>query len=55
MIGTTWRRTLWLIFIGITLSTSAFGQGELPRLEQTEFDAPRDERHAAPYQHSGAL
>ena len=39
MIGTTWRRTLWLIFLGITLSTSVFGQGELPRLEQTEFDA----------------
>ena len=39
MLGKTWRRTLWLIFVGITLSTSVFGQGELPRLEQTEFDA----------------
>ena len=39
MLGKTWRRTLWLIFLAITLSTSVFGQGELPRLEQTEFDA----------------
>ena len=39
MLGTRWRRTLWLVFVGITLSTSAFGQGELPRLDQTEFDA----------------
>ena len=41
MIGKIWRRTLWLVFVGITLSTSVFGQGELPRLEQTEFDAHR--------------
>ena len=39
MLGKTWRRTLWLVFVGITLSTSIFGQEELPRLEQTEFDA----------------
>ena len=39
MLGKTWRRTLWLVFVGITLSTPVFGQGELPRLEQTEFDA----------------
>ena len=39
MLGKTWRRTLWLVFVGITLSASVFGQGELPRLEQTEFDA----------------
>ena len=39
MLGKSWRRTLWLVFVGITLSTSVFGQGELPRLEQTEFDA----------------
>ena len=39
MLRKTWRRTLWLVFVGITLSTSVFGQGELPRLEQTEFDA----------------
>ena len=39
MLGISWRRTLWLVFVGITLSTSVFGQGELPRLEQTEFDA----------------
>ena len=39
MLGKTWRRTLWLVFVGIILSTSVFGQGELPRLEQTEFDA----------------
>ena len=39
MLGTRWRRTLWLVFVGITLSTLAFGQGELPRLDQTEFDA----------------
>ena len=39
MLGKIWRRTLWLVFVGITLSTSVFGQGELPRLEQTEFDA----------------
>ena len=39
MLGTTWRRTLWLVFVGITLSTSVFGGGELPHLEQTDFDA----------------
>ena len=39
MLGKSWRRTLWLVFAGIILSTSVFGQGELPRLEQTEFDA----------------
>ncbi len=39
MLGKTWSRTLWLVFVGITLSTSVFGQGELPHLEQTEFDA----------------
>ncbi len=41
MLGKTWRRTLWLVFVGITLSASVFGQteGELPRLEQTEFAA----------------
>ena len=39
MLGKSWRRTLWLVFVGITFSTSVFGQGELPRLEQTEFDA----------------
>ena len=39
MLEKSWRRTLWFIFVGITLSTSVFGQGELPRLEQTEFDA----------------
>ena len=39
MLGISWRRTLWLVFVGITFSTSVFGQGELPRLEQTEFDA----------------
>lgn len=41
MLGKTWRRALWLIFVGITLSASAFGQTEeeLPRLEQTEFAA----------------
>ncbi len=41
MLGKTWRRTLWLVFVGITLSTSIAGQteGELPRLEQTEFAA----------------
>ncbi len=39
MLGKTWRITLWLVFIGTILSTSVFGQGELPRLEQTEFDA----------------
>ncbi len=39
MLGKTRRRILWLIFVGITLSTSVFGQEELPRLEQTEFDA----------------
>ena len=38
MLGKTWRRTLWLVFVGITLSTPVFGQEELPRLEQTEFD-----------------
>ena len=41
MIGKTWIRTLWLVFVGITLSTSVFGKGEVPRLEQTEFDAHR--------------
>ena len=39
MLGKSWRRTLWFVIVGITLSTSVFGQGELPRLEQTEFDA----------------
>ena len=39
MLGKTWKRTLWLVFVGITLSTSVFGGGELPRLEQTDFDA----------------
>ncbi len=39
MVGKTWIRTLWLVFVGITLSTSVFGEGELPRLEQTDFDA----------------
>jgi hypothetical protein len=39
MLGKTWKRTLWLVFVGITLSTSVSGEGELPRLEQTEFDA----------------
>ena len=39
MLGKTWRRTLWLVVVGLALSTSAFAQGELPRLEQTEFDA----------------
>ena len=39
MLGKTWGRTLWLVFVGLALSTSAFAQGELPRLEQTEFDA----------------
>ena len=55
MLGKTWRRTLWLVFVGITLSTPVFGQGELPRLDQTEFDAHGNERNAAPYQRSGAL
>ena len=41
MIGKTWIRTLWLVFVGVTLSTSVYGKGELPRLEQTEFDAHR--------------
>ena len=41
MIGKTWIRTLWLVFVSVTLSTSVFGKGELPRLEQTEFDAHR--------------
>ena len=41
MLGKISRRTLWLVFIGITLSTSIFGQTEeeLPRLEKTEFTA----------------
>ena len=39
MLGKTWKRTLWLVFVGLTLSTSVFGGGELPRLEQTDFDA----------------
>ena len=41
MLGKTWRRVLWLALINMTISTSVFGQteGELPRLEQTEFAA----------------
>ena len=39
MLGKTWRKTLWLIFVSMTLSTSVFGQEGLPRLEQTEFAA----------------
>ena len=42
MQGKTWRRALWLALVGMTiLSTSVFGatEGELPRLEQTEFAA----------------
>ena len=41
MLRKTWRRTLWLVFVGMTLSISVFGQteGELPHLEQTEFAA----------------
>ena len=41
MLGKTWRRALWLALISMTISTSLFGQteGELPRLEQTEFAA----------------
>ena len=39
MLGKACRRTLWLVFVGITLSTPVFGQGELSRLEQTAFDA----------------
>ena len=39
MIGKTWIRTLWFVFVSVILSTSVFGQRELPRLEQTEFDA----------------
>ena len=39
MLGKSWKRILWLVFVGITLSTSVFGKGELPRLEQTDFDA----------------
>ena len=39
MLRRTWRRTLWLIFVGMALSASVFGQEELPRLEQTEFAA----------------
>ena len=39
MLRKSWRRILWLVFVGITLSTSVFGGRESPRLEQTEFDA----------------
>ena len=41
MLGKTWRKTIWLVFVGITLAASLAGQteGELPRLEQTEFAA----------------
>ncbi len=41
MLGKTWRRALRLALISMTISTSVFGQteGELPRLEQTEFAA----------------
>ena len=39
MLEKIWRQTLWLVFVGITLSAPVFGEGELPRLEQTEFDA----------------
>lgn len=41
MLGKTWRRVLWLALISMTISTAVFGQteGELPRLEQTEFAA----------------
>ena len=41
MLRKIWRTTLWLALVGITLSASVFGQTEeeLPRLEQTEFDA----------------
>ena len=41
MLRKIWRRTLWLVFVGITLCASVFGQteGALPRLEQTEFAA----------------
>ena len=41
MQGKTWRRALWLALVCMTISTSVFGEteGELPRLEQTEFAA----------------
>ena len=41
MQGKTWRRALWLALVYMTISTSVFGEteGELPRLEQTEFAA----------------
>ena len=41
MLRKTWKRTLWLVLVGIILSTSVFGQTEekLPYLEQTEFAA----------------
>ena len=41
MLRKTWKRTLWLVLVSITLSTSIFGQAEekLPYLEQTEFTA----------------
>ncbi len=38
MLGKTWR-TLGLIFVGMTLSASVFGQEGLPHLGQTEFAA----------------
>lgn len=41
MQGNTWRRALWLVLVCMTISTSVFGEteGELLRLEQTEFAA----------------
>ena len=39
MLRKTWRSTLWLVCVAMIVSTSVFGQEELPRLEQTEFTA----------------
>ena len=39
MLRKTWRSTLWLVCVAMIVSTSVFGQEELPRLEQTEFAA----------------
>ncbi len=41
MLRKTWRRILWIVCVGMTLSVPVFGQteGESSRLEQTEFAA----------------
>ncbi len=39
MVGKTWGSTLRVVFVAIILSSPAFGQEELPRLEQIEFAA----------------